>query len=875
MSFDITGQAPVSGERVLVIPHRPAGSTGDPLSGTIARLTRRNDTLVELAGVCRGRIRKGTGSSGPGQETADVDAVDAPPDPVAAGYLRGALDELAGLDERSGISKGMFDEMGADASLLADLVALVLQLAPDERLALLDLEDPAARARGAAARIDAARADARDRVDRRKRGAGAARVRAVLEEFARDNLAYDEMEAIPVEDEATVDALIAGLSSAEWRAVMACTRQLGRATVAREKAVGTLRLQLDHAEDLVSQAAVEALGDLGRHAAAAAAAPDLLAKLLEGEDLEGRGLFVVEIFRALGKIGGAAAARETAAFVEACLPETTSFHGLAAYRRERGAAPGEPPIPPEWAKEGAIYDGFGLVHAACEALGKMDDARHLALPALRAAARSTRADEKSRTAAACGMARLDRSDAGVAAVLALVVNSTGLHEPDVLDALFEGGVAFPLVVSELVIAGHGGTASYQDPTPALARFVAHVSFAGAGYDTLRVLLRSPDPRMRRESAELAGFLRDGSPLLAPLRARLVDEERSVTLAAAAALTRLRDTSEDTRQGLRNLLAKITGDADAEDRLRDALAVLGAPVPAPAGESAADRSLGFFALPGVRSDAPRLDGSTLYVPWQDSVPPPDPESWNTDADRLGLLRVDLSNDSPIVTEEIVPLDLPVRRTGASGAKRRLAILARLPEGLLVSIRSPFSDHRGWGNDTFLLVFDPVARTWSWLAKADAAPGYALSWIDGVDRELPSRSVAGGELILWMDAGRLRIETDGTPYHLDDWSHADATSAALASQRVWREAEAVAGAAKEVEGISVHRWVADGEVIRDVQRFVIESDPRIPPNGLASLSPAGFFTVRVGKIPALAMLVCATLTNGERKDSLAVLRRASSI
>lgn len=409
MSIDLEGEPPLSGDRAFVVPERPDGSTGDPLRGTIAKLVQRNETFWEMAGLRRGRLREDTLAERDGREIAEVDEIADPKDPAGAAYLRAALDDLAVLDDRTGISKGMFDELGDDASMLADVVALVLQLSGEERLALLDLEDPAARVRGAAKRIDEARNAARERHDRRHKGGSAARVRTVLEEFARDNLVYHEMEAIPVEDEETVDALIAGLAAESWRAVMACTRQLGEATVARERAVGALRLQLDHGEDMVRQAAVEALGQLGP--AAAAASPEILAKLLEGEDLQDRGLFFKECIEALGKIGGADAAREIAAFVSCCLAAPTSFHGLAAYRASRQAPPGDAPEPPDYAKpDEAVYDGFDLLHAAAGALAAMKDAAGIAAPALIELVRAPRTVDKARTAAICGLLLLRRHD---------------------------------------------------------------------------------------------------------------------------------------------------------------------------------------------------------------------------------------------------------------------------------------------------------------------------------------------------------------------------------------------------------------------------------------------------------------------------------
>src|SRR5687768_15604645 len=75
MSLDVDGEPPLFGDRAFVVPGRPEESTGDPLRGTIAKLVQRHDTLWELAGVRRGRMREETLGETDERETAEVDEI--------------------------------------------------------------------------------------------------------------------------------------------------------------------------------------------------------------------------------------------------------------------------------------------------------------------------------------------------------------------------------------------------------------------------------------------------------------------------------------------------------------------------------------------------------------------------------------------------------------------------------------------------------------------------------------------------------------------------------------------------------------------------------------------------------------------------------
>ena len=112
---------------------------------------------------------------------------------------------------------------------------------------------------------------------------------------------------------------------------------------------------------------------------------------------------------------------------------------------------------------------------------------------------------------------------------------------------------------------------------------------------------------------------------------------------------------------------------------------------------------------------------------------------------------------------LPIELRSHRTGAAGAEREWALPCVLDDSLVISLRVPFSDERGWGTESHVLSwnesrgFAALERTPEGLRSEPLK-----STID--ENELPSWGF--GELLLWKDeAEQLQSYNDGTPYHLD--------------------------------------------------------------------------------------------------------------
>lgn len=134
-------------------------------------------------------------------------------------------------------------------------------------------------------------------------------VRQLIRRFEEEGPDYDAMDAVPVENAATVSALVDGLSSREFRARRACAQALARATVEQETAARAVARLLDDDEDLTVAAAGMALGRLA--ATTSVAVPPLLQALASyGESI------VRETLEGL-LAGGGCASPEVAAHVQA------------------------------------------------------------------------------------------------------------------------------------------------------------------------------------------------------------------------------------------------------------------------------------------------------------------------------------------------------------------------------------------------------------------------------------------------------------------------------------------------------------------------------------------------------------------------------
>lgn len=169
------------------------------------------------------------------------------------------------------------------------------------------------------------------------------RIRQVLLRFERGGFAHGELEKMPVPKVATVQALVRGLESRDWRAQKACAEALRRATVARDEAVAALIGLLAHNEDLAVGEAVEALGKLGP--ASESAVPHLLPLLSRPQAENPFG--AVKTIAALGAIGGPLRGQivdELAALVARAADCRSGLQALHAFQTKRlGHAPG--PLP--------------------------------------------------------------------------------------------------------------------------------------------------------------------------------------------------------------------------------------------------------------------------------------------------------------------------------------------------------------------------------------------------------------------------------------------------------------------------------------------------------------------------------------------------
>lgn len=163
-------------------------------------------------------------------------------------------------------------------------------------------------------------------------------------------------------------------------------------------------------------------------------------------------------------------------------------------------------------------------------------------------------------------------------------------------------------------------------------------------------------------------------------------------------------------------------------------------------------------------------------------------WATDDDEVGVAVV----GRDVAAYHVAPVRLASRRTGAAGARRHVAIVGVHRGRLVLSITSPFSDRRGWGNDNYVLGCDPRDGTW----VAYRVEGEALVLDRALDRALDAPieetalpQASFGEAIVWSDEAGLHFVPDGTPYHLDDWQTNPIVSHALdarAAARARREA-----------------------------------------------------------------------------------------
>jgi hypothetical protein len=147
-------------------------------------------------------------------------------------------------------------------------------------------------------------------------------------------------------------------------------------------------------------------------------------------------------------------------------------------------------------------------------------------------------------------------------------------------------------------------------------------------------------------------------------------------------------------------------------------------------------------------------------------------WSTDEDEIGVAIVGPGH----AAYHVAPVRFAMRRSGGAGARREVTLAGVLDGRVVVVVKSPFSDDRGWGNDNYALGVAP--RDGMWLAYREHAGRLVVAAeLPGAVDETELPRVCYGEAIVWSDPDGLRVVADGTPYHLDDWELTDEVRAAF--------------------------------------------------------------------------------------------------
>lgn len=545
----------------------------------------------------------------------------------------------------------------------------------------------------------------------------------LIQGFEAGDYDYAAMEQLPVEDEPTVDTLLASLGSPEWRATLACTEALGRSQVAAGRVVPALVGLLHHPEESIRARAAEALGRLK----ARKAGPALLA-LLERE----REPFTIrDVVRALGALGERAA-----------VPRLARWLGAAEKARDAVEALHAGPIA---FRRGPCADPFDLLVDVVRVLGGFPEA----VPALQAAFGLALPMVRCEVLAALG--RL-----GGIEVERVVEHLRGLCGKDDFEGSYEARLLidalrpFPVSHAPLV------RALLQAP------FLPSADCLPASLEVLPLLVEGlSEPAIRERCVPMLGSLGPAAASAAPALVRVMEDE-------PLAVEALGGLGNDDGEVLAALVAYEARHRDALDRrslARRALRRLGHALPPPADGRVPARQLG---LPGRPTRRGIVVGGCLYVPFHQVLYAVEPSAWHTDDDAFGVVAI-----AQDMAYHRLPLNFPGRPTGASGARRQFRLVCELNGRLVFVLQAPFADERGWGDDNYLYAFDPADAAWSRLCPdRPLIPG----------NEDPSHSFGHGELVVWADErGGLQVATDATPYHLDDWDMDPRTCRAMQQAR----------------------------------------------------------------------------------------------
>ena len=106
------------------------------------------------------------------------------------------------------------------------------------------------------------------------------------------------------------------------------------------------------------------------------------------------------------------------------------------------------------------------------------------------------------------------------------------------------------------------------------------------------------------------------------------------------------------------------------------------------------------------------------------------------------------------------------TGAAGVEREFEIwgIGEKNNTLYFTLITPFARH-GWGNDNFLLRYEPIENRWYGVVNKEYEWGeipQSNSW-----SETNLHSICFGELHVELLPNKVKLVSDQTPYHLDNW------------------------------------------------------------------------------------------------------------
>ncbi len=594
-------------------------------------------------------------------------------------------------------------------------------------------------------------------------------VRQLIQHFEQEGPLYDEMNAVPVQDAATVHALIEGLSSQEFRTRHACAQALGRATTEHETAARAVARLLDDEEEFVQAAAGMALGQLA--ARTSAAVPALLQSLssyhsdIVSETLEGL------------LAGKGCASPEVAAHVQSL-------------------ARGEGPLLPGTERWEADSDR-GVALYACQVLAYFPgDATRAALE--RALTRQHDLDWRVREAALDSLLTLDPSAQHSLNLILDTVRRrsqasdahSAAHEvAGLMRKLDPSRVDASTVVRELA-RWPLPTYTWDDPAPLLRDFMRQPSLSDAALAEVAAGLEDKRDSVQATCVALLGWAgpraqkwRDA--LLTRLGARVP----RIRAAAAEALGRLGDDSPHLIAALKKHAQAHP--ADEEGRAaREALAQLAKPPPLPKGGTDAEAVMRAYlphALSVERRGITCLREDTWYFAWKQILHAAPEGEWSTDEEKLGLAALHLPTQQ--LELSALPCPLPTRPTGANGAKRFLSIAAMLGGELVCLLQRPFMDDQGWGTRNFLFSFEPGSRAWFQFlpSRPGGSPVPVRPPVDD-QAEARERAISGGELIAWTEDGReLSLYSDNTPYFLEDCEIAPEVQDAYARKRRAQQAQ----------------------------------------------------------------------------------------